>query len=70
MPDAQKLDAARDELKTVETQLRAARKILKRDWPQMSPRERSSQSRVVKELEERQRILTDEIEILNASYHA
>lgn len=63
MSDLQKLDEAREELKTVETKLREERRIINRDWAQMSPRERSSQSRVVKELEEQQRILTDEIEM-------
>ncbi len=64
MSDLQKLDEARAELKTVQTQLREERRIINRDWSQMTPRERSSQSRVVKELEERQRILMDEIEML------
>jgi cytoplasmic iron level regulating protein YaaA (DUF328/UPF0246 family) len=61
--DQQKLDLAHEELEIVEKKLREMRKILYRDWEAMSPRERSSQSRIVKELEERQRSLVDEIEI-------
>ena len=44
--------------------LKAAKKILARDWAQLTPRERSAQSRVVKELEEQQRALEDEIAML------
>ena len=56
------LDLAHEELKVVEKELREERRILNRDWAQMSPRERSSQSRVVKELEERQQALRETIE--------
>ncbi len=65
--DQEKLDSAHQELKVVEKKLREMRKILNRDWEAMSPRNRSAQSRIVKELEERQRSLVDEIEMLNAS---
>lgn len=61
--DQEKLDLAHQDLKVVEKKLREMRKILNRDWEQMAPRERSSQSRIVKELEDRQRSLVDEIEI-------
>lgn len=56
------LDLAHEELKVVEKELREERRILNRDWAQMSPRERSSQSRVVKELEERKAALLETIE--------
>ena len=56
------LDLAHEELKVVEKSLREERRILNRDWEQMSPRERSSQSRVVKELEERKATLLETIE--------
>ena len=57
-----KLDLAHEELKAVEEKLREERRILNRDWAQMSPRERSSQSRVVKELENRRDALQETIE--------
>ncbi len=56
------LDLAHEELKVVEKELREERRILNRDWAQMSPRERSSQSRVVKDLEERKATLLETIE--------
>ena len=62
LSNLEKLDLAHEELKTVETKLREERRILNRDWAQMSPRERSSQSRVVKELEERKAALLETIE--------
>jgi hypothetical protein len=52
------------QLASVVKELKAARKILARDWAQLTPRERSAQSRVVKELEEQQRALEDEISML------
>lgn len=61
--EQQKLDLAHEELQVVEKKLREMRKVLNRDWEQMPPRDRSAQSRIVKELEERQRSLVDEIEI-------
>ncbi len=64
--ESAQLDLAREELQEVEKQLRETRKILNRDWPMMSPRERSSQSRIVKEIEERQRILLEKMEIAGA----
>ncbi len=60
------LDLAHEELKAVEIELRAERRILNRDWEAMSPRARSSQSRVVKELESRGQALSETIEILSA----
>ena len=56
------LDLAHEELKVVEKELREERRILNRDWEQLSPRERSSQSRVVKDLEERKATLLETIE--------
>ena len=56
------LDLAHEELKVVEKELREERRIINRDWAQMSPRERSSQSRVVKELENRRDALQETIE--------
>ena len=60
------LDLSHEELQAVETQLSETRKVLNRDWPEMTPRERSSQSRVVKEIEERRRVLLERIEIAEA----
>lgn len=60
--DQEKLDSAHQELKVVEKKLREMRKILYRDWEAMSPRERSSQSRIVKEIEQRQQALQELIE--------
>ena len=61
-----KLDLAHEELKAVEEKLREERRIINRDWAQMSPRERSSQSRVVKELEEQKAVLLETIETSGA----
>ena len=58
----EKLDLAHAELAVVEKELREERRIINRDWAQMSPRERSSQSRVVKELENRRDTLQETIE--------
>lgn len=57
--DQEKLDLAHEKLKVVEKKLREMRKILNRDWEQMSPRNRSSQSRIVKELEQQRQTLID-----------
>ena len=54
-------DAA--ELENVLKQLTAAQKILRRDWPHLSARDRSSQSRRVKQLEERRQALLEAIEM-------
>ena len=58
-------DAANEQLKIVLQELKAARKILARDWEQLTPRERSTHSREVKELERQQQDLLKEIELLN-----
>ena len=60
------LDLAHAELAVVEKELREERRIINRDWAQMSPRERSSQSRGVKELEERKNALLETIETSGA----
>ena len=57
-----KLDVLHEELKVVEQKLREERRILNRDWEALSPRERSSRSRVVKEVEERKAALLETIE--------
>ncbi len=59
----QRADIAREQLKLVEEQLRAARRILRRDWPSLTPRERSAQSRVVRDWEVQEQALIDEIEM-------
>jgi len=56
-------DRADQQLQGVLKALKESRKCLRRDWEHMSPRERSAQSRVVKELEEQQRLLEEEIEM-------
>lgn len=60
--EQQKLDLAHEKLKVVEKKLRAVRKILNRDWEQMAPRDRSAQSRIVKELEQQRNALLETIE--------
>ena len=59
----QRADKARERLAVVESQLREARKILQRDWALMTPRERSAQSRVVRDWERQEQTLVDEIEM-------
>ena len=54
---------ADQELQEVLKTLKEARKCLRRDWDHLAPRERSAQSRIVKELEQRKRALEDEIEM-------
>ena len=61
LSDIEKLDLAHAELAVVEKELREERRIINRDWAQMSPRERSSQSRVVKELENRRDALQETV---------
>lgn len=51
------------ELDGVLKQLKDARKILARDWEQMTPRERSAASRLVKQLEQREHTLLEEIQM-------
>jgi hypothetical protein len=55
------LDLAYEQLAVVEAQLKAAQKVLRRDWEDLSPRERSERSKGVKELERQQKTLQDEI---------
>ncbi len=65
--EQQKLDLAHEELKDVELKLRAMRKVLNRDWEQMSPRDRSAQSRIVKEFEQQRQTLRETIETIGGS---
>lgn len=62
----EKLDLAHEELAVVEKELREMRRIIYRDWEQMSPRDRSSQSRIVKELEQRRDDLLETIQSFGA----
>jgi len=64
--DQEKLDSAHQELRSVEKKLREMRKILNRDWETMSPRDRSAQSRIVKELEQQRNALLETIETFGA----
>lgn len=54
-------DLAYEQLAGVEQSLKAARKILARDWPDLTPRERSAHSRIVKQLEQQQQALLESI---------
>ena len=54
---------AEQQLQAVLAELKEARKSLRRDWEHLAPRERSAQSRVVKELEQQARLLEQEIEM-------
>lgn len=56
-------DLAYEQLAGVEQQLKAAKKILARDWECLTPRERSAHSRLVKELEQQQQALQETIAI-------
>jgi FixJ family two-component response regulator len=60
------LARAEEQLQELLKALKEARRVLRRDWEQMTPRERSTQSRVVKELEHKKVLLEDEIEMNNA----
>ena len=62
LSDLEKFDLAQEELAVVEKELREMRRIIYRDWEQMSPRDRSAQSRVVKELEQRKEQLLETIQ--------
>ncbi|HVF85068.1 MAG TPA: hypothetical protein VM821_03740 [Abditibacteriaceae bacterium] len=64
--EQQKLDLAHEELKVVEKKLREMRNILNRDWETMPPRDRSAQSRIVKELEQQRQSLLETIEASGA----
>ena len=54
---------AADHLQGVLTELKGQKKILARDWHQLTPRERSAFSREVKELEDQKKALLAEIEV-------
>ncbi len=62
----EQLDAAHEQLEIVSKQLQEERKILNRNWPDLTPRERSSLSRQVKQLEQQQQALREEIEMSSA----
>ena len=59
---------AEQELEGVLKALKEARKCLRRDWEHLTPRERSAQSRIVKELEQQKQALEDEIEMSPGDY--
>ena len=56
---AQRRDEAHAQLAQLDKDLRATRKILARDWEQLTPRDRSAHSRQVKEMEQKQQVLRD-----------
>lgn len=56
-------DLALQRLDAVNQQLKAAKKALLRDWPNLSPGERSASSRHVKQLEAQQQSLHDVLEM-------
>ena len=56
-------DFANAQLKSVLKNLKETRKILARDWEQLTPRERSAYSREVKDLERQKKTLLEEIEM-------
>ena len=58
-----RFDRANEQLALVSSRLKEMQKILRRDWAQLSPRERSDLSRRVKELEAEQKSLEDELEM-------
>ena len=57
------LDAANAQLQSVLKNLKETKKILARDWEQLTPRERSAYSREVKTLEQQKKTLLEEIEM-------
>ncbi len=61
------LDLANAQLKDVLQNMKEAKRVLARDWEQLSPRERSAYARQVKMWEERQKTLLEEIEIHSAN---
>ena len=61
------LDLAKAQLKDVLLNLKEAKRVLARDWEQMSPRDRSSYARQVKMWEGQQKTLLEEIEIHSAN---
>ncbi len=59
-------ELAIEELQAVLKRLKEAKKVLARDWAQMTPRERSAHSKVVKEIEQQKQSLLDTIEMSRA----
>jgi hypothetical protein len=57
-------DLANEELKSVLRSLKETKRILARDWEQLSPRERSAYARQVKDLEKKQGDLLEEINLI------
>jgi hypothetical protein len=64
-PDAREeaRERAYEQLNSILKRLKDERKILARDWERLTPRERSAQSRIVKELEQQKHALEEEIEM-------
>ena len=64
-PDAREeaRERAYEQLNSILKTLKDAKKILARDWERLTPRERSAQSRIVKELEQQKHALEEEIEM-------
>ena len=62
--EQEQLDAAHEKLVSVIARLKAAQKILRRDWPNLTPRQRSGMSRNVRELEREYTSLQEEVEML------
>lgn len=52
-----------EQLARISAQLKTAQKTLRRDWAQLKPRQRSEQSKRVKELEEQEKALQKESEL-------
>jgi hypothetical protein len=59
-------ELALEELQSVLKRLKEAKKVLARDWAQMTPRERSAHSKFVKEIEQQKQSLLDTIEMSRA----
>lgn len=60
---AETCTCADQKLQDISKALKEAKKCLRRDWEHLAPRNRSAQSRVVKELEQQKRSLEEEIEM-------
>ncbi len=59
-------DRANAQLESVLKNLKDTKKILNRDWEQLSPRERSAYSRRVKEMEQEKQALLEVLEMNRA----
>ncbi len=59
-------ELALEELQCVLKRLKEAKKVLARDWAQMTPRERSAHSKLVKQIEQQKQSLLDTIEMSRA----